>query len=50
MRIEYSATTDKPTPINLPNHSYFNLAGPGKTSILDHYLKIKSETWTPTDN
>lgn len=50
MRIEYSTTTDKSTPVNLSNHSYFNLTGPGKTSILDHHLKINSETWTPTDN
>jgi aldose 1-epimerase len=49
LRIEYSATTDKPTVINLTNHSYFNLAGPGTTGILDHVLTLHASRFTPVD-
>jgi aldose 1-epimerase len=45
LRIEYHATTDKDTIINLTNHSYFNLSGHG--TILDHELTLSSESYTP---
>jgi aldose 1-epimerase len=47
LRIEMSATADQPTPINLTNHSYWNLAGAG--TILDHLLSVSADAFTPGD-
>jgi aldose 1-epimerase len=49
MRISYHATTDKPTIINLTNHSYFNLGGAGNGTILNEVLTIYADTFTPVD-
>lgn len=47
--IEYEATTDKPTVINLTNHTYFNLAGEGADTILDHDLLLPGSQFVATD-
>jgi aldose 1-epimerase len=49
LKINYTATTDKPTPVNLTNHCYFNLSAGKSPTILDHQLMIKADKFTPVD-
>jgi aldose 1-epimerase len=47
LRLDYTASSDRATPLNLTNHSYFNLAGAG--DVLDHEVTIPAESYTPVD-
>ena len=50
LKISYTARTDKPTIINLTNHSYFNLSGDASKDVLDQYVQINADAFTPIDS
>ena len=49
LSVEYDATTDAPTPVNLTQHTYFNLAGEGRGDILGHVLALDADQFLPVD-
>ncbi len=50
LRVIHEATADRRTPVNLTNHAYWNLAGAGAGTVLDHVLQVDAQQYTPTDD